>query len=273
MKDIILEKIDAFPPLDDTVNKVMAVCNDPDGTVMDLTKVIESDPMLTANILKSANSPLYGFSREIKSIAHAVSIFGMETIKGFAFSSFLQKKPDLNLEPYNISAKNFSEVSQKQNAFIIKWYRGNKKVLDILSLTSFLMEVGKIILSNIVIEHNKVSDFREAIKKCESLKDIQKLEENVFGITNEEVSALILEEWNFIPEMYNSIKYINNYHEAEENIQSLSASLYAVKNIITTSEFKKEKILKIVINTIDELNLNKEKFMEVYEDFFELQVA
>jgi len=94
-KEIILDKVKAFPPLDDTVNQVMAVCNDVESSVSDLAKVVKSDPMTTTNILKAANSPLYGFSREIKSIEQAVSIFGMETVKGFAFSSFLQKKPDL----------------------------------------------------------------------------------------------------------------------------------------------------------------------------------
>jgi len=273
MKDKILEKVGAFPPLDDTVNKIMAVCNDPDGSVMELAKVVESDPMTTANILKAANSPMYGFSREIKSIAQAVSIFGMETVKGFAFSSFLQKKPDLDLTPYNIDAKAFSELSQKQNAFIIKWYKGKKKILDILSLTSFLMEVGKIVLANIVIEHNKINDFQSAIKKCQNLIDIKNLELDVFGITNEEVAALILEDWHFDPTMYNSLRYLNNPQEADESIQIFTASLQVVKSIMTTSTFDQDNSLDIALKIIEKNSLNKKKFLETYEGFFELNPA
>ena len=271
MREKILEKVGAFPPLDDTVNKVMAVCNNPDSSIMELTKVVESDPMLTANILKSANSPIYGFSREIKNISQAISIFGMETIKGFAFSSFLQKKPDLNLTPYNLSAKQFSEISQKQNAFISKWYRGRKSFLDILSLTSFLMEIGKIILANIVIEHKKVNEFREEVKKCQNLEQLYNLEIDVFGISNEEVAAMILEEWNFVPEMYNSIKYINTPENANEEIQKYAASLKAVKSIITTSNFNKEESLEISLSIIKKFNLEEEKFINVYESFFEME--
>ena len=57
--EMILEKVKAFPPLDDTVTKVMAVCNDINGSIGDLAKVVQNDPMTTANILKAANSPLY----------------------------------------------------------------------------------------------------------------------------------------------------------------------------------------------------------------------
>jgi len=273
MKDKILEKVGAFPPLDDTVNKIMAVCNDPDGSVMELAKVVESDPMTTANILKAANSPLYGFSREIKSIAQAVSIFGMETVKGFAFSSFLQKKPDLDLSPYGIDAKDFSQLSQAQNAFITQWYRGKKADLDVLSLTSFLMEVGKIVLSSIVIEHNKTDDFKKAIKECKNLQDLKKLEQNVFGITNEEVSALILEDWNFDPAMYNSLKHLNNPEEADEDIRKYAASLEAVKTIMTTSPFDKESSYQEALAIVEKYSLDKDKFIEVYEKIFDVAPA
>ena len=271
MKDIILQKVSVFPPLDDTVNEVLAICDNPDSTVMDLTKVVEKDPMLTANILKSANSPLYGFSREIKSISHAISIFGMEMIKGFAFSSFLQKKPDLNLTPYNISPKDFSLISQKQNAFILRWYKGDKEALEALSLPSFLMEIGKIILSNIVIEHNKIKEFQNAINNCRNLDEIKNFEERVFGITNEEVAAMILEEWNFAPQMYNSIKYLIEPEKAEKNIQTFCASLKAVKSIITTSNFEINEAKEFSFKIIDEFGLNKDKFEYAYKEILEVE--
>ena len=273
MKDRILEKVGAFPPLDDTVNKIMAVCNDPNGSIMELAKVVESDPMTTANILKAANSPLYGFSREIKSIAQAVSIFGMETVKGFAFSSFLQKKPTLNLTPYGLNIKDFPKITQSQNAFVLKWYKNDKISLDILSLSSFLMEVGKIVLSDIVIEHNKTKEFKEAVLKCKNLKGLQELEEKVFGLTNEEIAALILEEWNFDPKIVNSIKYLNTPYLADEEIRAYAASLQAVKSIITTNPFDKEDSLNEALSVVEKYSLDKEKFLEVYELQFEVETV
>ncbi len=54
MNDSILTKIKSLPPLDDTIIMIQRICSDKDSCVQDLVKVVESDPMLTANILKSA---------------------------------------------------------------------------------------------------------------------------------------------------------------------------------------------------------------------------
>ena len=51
-----LKKIKALPPLDDTILKIQRICVDKNSSLADLVKVVESDPMLTANILKSSNS-------------------------------------------------------------------------------------------------------------------------------------------------------------------------------------------------------------------------
>ena len=65
MNDSIYKSIKTLPPLDDTVIKIQQICRDDNSVMSDLIDVIKKDPMLTANILHSANSPLYGFSREI----------------------------------------------------------------------------------------------------------------------------------------------------------------------------------------------------------------
>ncbi len=272
-KDLILEKVKAFPPLDDTVTKVMAVCNDTESSVGDLAKVVQSDPMTTTNILKAANSPLYGFSREIRSIMQAVSIFGMETVKGFAFSSFLQKKPDLDLSPYGIDARDFAAISEQQNAFVTKWYKGQREKLDILILPSFLMEIGKIVLSSMVIEHGKKDEFKGLIEQVESVKDIKALEEKVFGITNEEVTAILLQEWNFDSHMYNAIKYLHNPEDAEDIVKEYAQILQVVKTIISTQSVDFETSMRDALELVDAYGLNRQSFVEVVKEHFQLETV
>ncbi len=272
-KDMILDKVKAFPPLDDTVTKVMAVCNDADGSIGDLAKVVQSDPMTTTNILKAANSPLYGFSREIKSIMQAVSIFGMETVKGFAFSSFLQKKPDLDLSPYGIDAKDFAAISEQQNAFVNKWYKGQRAKLDILTLPSFLMEIGKIVLSSMVIEHNKKDEFKSLIEQAKSAKDIEALEQKVFGITNEEVTSILLQEWNFDPLMYNAIRHLHNPENAENDTKEYAQILQIVKTIITTKSMDIEQSIQDALALVDEYGLDRQSFIATVREHFQLEMV
>ncbi len=271
--EMILEKVKAFPPLDDTVTKVMGVCNDINGSIGDLARVVQNDPMTTANILKAANSPLYGFSREIKGITQAVSIFGMDTVKGFAFSSFLQKKPDLNLTPYAIDARDFASISEQQNAFIIKWFKGKKDMLDVLSLTSFLMEVGKLVLASVVIEHGKSDEFKEYISQCTTIEEIKAIETKVFGITNEEVTAILLEEWNFDDAMFNAIRHLHNPQNADESVQKYAKVLHVIKTLISTQNFGKEPQLEMALELVDKYGLDKNRFEEVVQELFNLQTA
>ncbi|MEO1954390.1 MAG: HDOD domain-containing protein, partial [Campylobacterales bacterium] len=84
MTEEILKKIKQLPPLPESAMQIEAVYQDPDGSFSDMVKILEKDPLLTADILKAANSPLYGFSREINAINQAVGLFGMGTVRGFA---------------------------------------------------------------------------------------------------------------------------------------------------------------------------------------------
>jgi HD-like signal output (HDOD) protein len=270
-QEMILDKVKAFPPLDDTVNKVMAVCNDVESSIADLAKVVKSDPMTTTNILKAANSPLYGFSREIKSIEQAVSIFGMETVKGFAFSSFLQKKPDLDLSPYGIDGKDFASISEQQNAFVAKWYKGKRAKLDVLILPSFLMEIGKIVLASLVIEHGKKEEFKALVDQVKTLEEMQNLEKKVFGITNEEVTAILLNDWNFDPMMSDAIRNLNNPAEAPEEVREYAQVLQVVKSVITTQPMDLDTNLPKALELIDQYGLDKARFEEVVKEQFQLE--
>lgn len=66
----------------------------------DLKKIIEKDPLLSAQILREANSPLYGFSQKVRTIPHAISLLGFSRIRNLAFRfsifDFLKK---VNFKP------------------------------------------------------------------------------------------------------------------------------------------------------------------------------
>jgi len=117
MNDDILKKIKQVPPLPESTMQIEAVYQDPNSSFNDMVKILEKDPLLTADILKAANSPLYGFSREINAINQAVGLFGMGTVRGFALASIVKKSFDLNLSPYGISMRCF-QIFQKSNTVL-----------------------------------------------------------------------------------------------------------------------------------------------------------
>ncbi len=121
MKNSIVESIKSLPPLPKTLIDMQRVTADPDASIADLTKTIEHDPMIVANLLKAANSPLYMFGREIKNVAQAVSLFGMSMTRSIALGNSVRKLLNVDMEPYGVSSDRFAEVSSMQAALIHKW--------------------------------------------------------------------------------------------------------------------------------------------------------
>jgi len=67
--------------------RINAMVNDPDTTMSDVADVISKDPGLTIRILRMANSPIYGISKEIDSVLKAATIIGTEKVRDIALAT------------------------------------------------------------------------------------------------------------------------------------------------------------------------------------------
>ena len=98
----LIENIDTLPPLPLVVNKVFAVINSPESSAEDAAKLIEKDPVLTAHILRLANSAFYGMPRSISSVSSAVVVLGFNTIRSLVLSMALVKMFPANSKMHGI---------------------------------------------------------------------------------------------------------------------------------------------------------------------------
>ncbi len=268
MDSSILKKIKALPPLDETVVMIQRICADKNSSMQDLVKVVEKDPMLTANILKSANSPLYGFSKEIKNVAHAISLFGMATIRGFALSSAIKENIKMDLNPYGIGKHKFLDISTKQNAFMFKWYsKVDRSMLDVLQPASFMMEVGKIIIAHELIESGKDKEFKDAVSKETNVAQLSKLEKEMVGYTNEEITAKIFEKWNLESELIESIEFSTDPFLASEFIQDYAKALHVVKTSINIFGTLSEKQVEDALELLDDYDIDKQAYEDALKHF------
>lgn len=264
MNDSIYKKIKSLPPLDDTVIQIQHICNDENSSVNDLTKVIEKDPMLTANILRSANSPLYGFSKEITTISRAISLFGMATVRGFALSSAVKKNFQINLEPYNITTNKFLNISIAQTALMYNWYSKIKpQALEILSPASFMLEIGKIVLANELIETHKDAEFGSRIKLLSNVNELSELELDMMGITNEEIAAEIFEQWNLESELVNTILYSNEPDEAPEHIIPYARAIKIVKTSINIFNQLDKEGIDNTLPLLDKYKFDRDTYLMI----------
>ncbi len=231
MNTILKEKIRQLPALPESAIKLEAIYHDPNSSFDDMVKVLEIDPLLTADILKAANSPLYGFTREINSISQAVGLFGMGTIRGFALAMIVKKSFELNLAPYGISNAQFSDLSKMQNALAVNWcLRKKPKLMELLSPASFLIEIGKVMISQCVLDEDKAEDFKAKIESSESVRSV---ELEFCETTTAEVSADIFNHWKFDEDLINLIRFGGNPDECEYDSLKETAKILHVIRIAT----------------------------------------
>ena len=227
MTDDILKKIKQLPPLPESAMQIEAVYQDPDSSFNDMVKILEKDPLLTADILKAANSPLYGFSREINAINQAVGLFGMGTVRGFALASIVKKSFALDLSPYGINNDMFSLLSKKQHGLMTAWcLKTEGKLLGILSPAAFLVEIGKVLISQQIMSDKKEEEFRDALK---NLQDVEAAEKEIVGVTTPEVSATIFEHWRFEAGLVDVIRNCQNPENAADEDKKAAQILHVVR--------------------------------------------
>lgn len=264
MNHVVKEKIQQLPALPESAIQLEAIYHNPDSTFDDMVKVLELDPLLTADILKAANSPLYGFTREINSISQAVGLFGMGTIRGFALAMIVKKSFELNLAPYGISNTQFSELSQRQNALAVNWYlRKNPKLMELLAPASFLIEIGKVLIAQYLIEQNLADGFTEKLKNADSVRSV---EQEACETYTAEVSAEIFDHWKFDESLIKLIRFSGQPDKCDdESLKEAVKVLHVIRVVTGLDGVFTEKTLEKARALITEFELDPESFEAAIE--------
>jgi len=265
MTEDILKKIKQLPPLPESAMQIEAVYQDPDGSFSDMVKILEKDPLLTADILKAANSPLYGFSREINAINQAVGLFGMGTVRGFALASIVKKSFKLDLSAYGMNNEMFSALSKRQHALITSWcIKKENKLLGVLSPAAFLVEIGKVLIAQQIMSDGKMDEFRDAI---EELQDIEAAERKIVGVDTPEVSATIFKQWKFEDGLVDVIRSCTNPDQAEEIDKKPAQILNVVRVAIPKDGKPTEESLTKAKQLVEQYKLDMKSFESAIENF------
>ncbi|MDD2828377.1 MAG: HDOD domain-containing protein [Sulfuricurvum sp.] len=249
----MIEDIKSLPPLPASISKIQELCMMSEVDVNALAKVIESDPMLSANILKAANSPLYGMSREISSIHQAMMLFGISMIRGFAAANAIKKTLPLDMSPYNTTIEHLSEVSMMQQALVRLWYgEADKSMLPLLMSASFLMELGKLVGAAKIIKMGQEKLFASQIEESENIAEIEKI---FFGMDSYEISALMFEHWHFESHLIDIFRAIS-----DSEPQGYGAVLNVVSQAISLKEVLSEKSIERALGSIEKFGLPLAEF-------------
>ncbi|WP_428739229.1 HDOD domain-containing protein [Sulfurimonas sp.] len=268
MKSSIIDSIKSLPPLSKTIADIETVYKDEEAGIGELVKVIEHDPMIVANLLKTANSPLYGFGKEITSVAQAVSLFGMSMTRSIALGNALRKLLNVDMQPYGITSEEFAEISSMQATLMEKWYsRIDRAKAEKLHLAAFLQETGKILIASDVINEDEDVSFQSEIEMSNNLAQVEK---TYVGVTSSEVTSEVFEHWGFDEEFVAMIKYADNPAAAPDEVKEYATALNIVKTALPINKPFSEQAINFALRKARDAGYKYEVLEDCIDDMLDV---
>ncbi len=268
LKSSIIDNIKALPPLSTTITKINRIYADEDSTIKDMANAIENDPMIIANILKIANSPLYGFGKEIKNAAQAVSLFGMSMTRSIAIGNSIKNLLNVDMQPYRVTSEVFAHISSLQATLILNWYKKiDRQKADKLYLAAFLQETGKILIASEVIQNDEAISFASEVETSNNLAMVEKAYSNA---TCGEVTALVFKHWGFDNDFIEMIKYSDNPSAAPNEVKEYSTALNIVKTIVPINKPFSEVSINFGLKRAEDAGYNVALLQSAIDDMLKL---
>ncbi len=256
----LVNVINSLPPLPESVQKIQSLYTLDEIEVSKLVSLIESDPILTADILARVNSPLYSFSKNIVSINQAVTLFGLAAIHGFVLSSAMSKNFELDMRPYNISNDMFSKTCNLQSALMFQWYMSvDIEHVKFLVPIAFLMEMGKVIIATEVKQSAYIELFQDELKKNERIEDVEMM---FTDMTSAKIGALLFKHWYFDELFIETMQYLDERENAPVHVQRFIDAMNVVRTAINMNEQLSDKSILAAAKMVKELGFDEERFIK-----------
>lgn len=191
--------------------KLLLLTADEESNIRDLSKVIETEPALATQILKTVNSSQFNFSRSINSIQRATSILGFSNVRNTAIKLLVYNKLIARPTGQSFDLHFFWQHSlfvatlSREIAIIL-----NHPDPDLLYTAGLLHDIGKLILES----HGKLS-YSEFISSNTSLTNSTiKNELDFFGINHEQAGYIACLDLK-LPEIITSV--VANHNNEQDN--------------------------------------------------------
>ena len=243
MNNSLIEKIDSLPPLPKSVIELEEFRKSLDKEPLDLLKIIEQDPLIITTLLKVANSAMFGFRHAVESPSRAINLLGVNFTISIALGSIVQDVIKSNLDSYKVSTDDFMFVSNLASNLVNSWVGAiSFDLKEELLLPAFLQETGKFIISELINESGKVSQFHAAL---DGEKELSTLEEEFTGFSCAKITANIFKHWKLSHNLIFAIGFVGDLKNCPEEFKQKVQILEIIKILSDiTAPLSEENIIK-----------------------------
>ncbi|MCF7809474.1 HDOD domain-containing protein [bacterium] len=220
IKDTIIARVEDFGVPPDIILRLIAVIQDKTHTIHNVVDIIQSDPSLTARILRVANSAAFCRKTPINTLSRAVIQMGERIVTGIALDFCMKQVYEKNLTGYNCSSEDFwaHSLMTAIAAREISRHTNNNISPDIAYTAGILHDIGKAIISEFIVDNNTL--MQDWLDKGE-VGDFLAAEKQLVDTDHAEVGWMMASKWKFPEELLNAIRYHHNPNNVEEKFRDI----------------------------------------------------
>nr|WP_040371198.1 HDOD domain-containing protein [Alkalidesulfovibrio alkalitolerans] len=195
-RDIVLE-VKSLPTLPKVLDKVTELLDNPESSIEDIAKLISTDQVLSAKVLKMVNSPIYGFPGRIGTVQHALVLLGINVIRGIIISTSvfdMMVKSMEGLWEHSVGCSLACSCIARKAGF---------KDPEEYSVAGLLHDLGKVVLSV------QLPEMERAVVETVASKDLSyfEAERDVMGFGHDRINAWLSDNWHLPPNLKEGMSY------------------------------------------------------------------
>ncbi len=195
-----MQKKLAMPALPEAALKIRQAINNPQVGSKEIIQIVQTDPVLSARLVRVANSPLYGTWREIKTVRDAVRRLGLETTKNLSFSLSVKQLFSARTSLIKKYVQNIynESISIAAIAYAITQSQASHLDPEQALLSGLIQNLGLIPILKYIDAHP-------------SMMQTEKMLGSTIENLQLPVTTLIFNEWNFDPEFIDIVEFAESW--------------------------------------------------------------
>jgi len=224
LKKIIMDT-KTLPTLPSVIHKLDSLSDNDKSSVQEMAKIVSSDQVLSARILRLANSPSYGFYR-VSTISNAMILLGVNVVKSLALSSSIfaiMEKDSIGLWEHSLAVGVAANLISRKLRL---------PECEEIATAGLLHDIGKVIISI------KCREAERDILKLVSARQIyiMEAEREIIDTDHAEVGGWLSKSW-FLPDKLS--EPITFHHDVvkSENHRIKTAVVHIADILISASGF------------------------------------
>ena len=185
----LLSETQNLPNIPEVVRDLIQTLNEKEPDVLQIAKQINKDPVISAKVLRVANSARFGSSRQIATVNEAVVRLGLEVVRNMVLACGLtgamREIPGIDLRHYWGRVFDVAELARR---LAVKLHRNGEEVFT----CALLHDLGRLVM-HAGLPANTI----HRIVDLESSKGRAKAEMLVVGFNYAQVGAELARQWQF----------------------------------------------------------------------------